>query len=63
MSDFHGLLELIPDDKRNDVNIAYAIKMEQWMMEGSYSKALEARDTAPSAHWKPVLDKLLETVR
>lgn len=63
MAEFHGALERVPETQRVDVNIAYAIKLEQWLMEGSYSKVLDARHAAPSPHLKPFITKLLETVR
>ena len=63
MADFHNELELVPEESRLDPNIGYAIKLEQWMMEGSYSKVLEARNNVPHAYWKPFINKLLETVR
>lgn len=32
-------------------------------MEGSYSKVLEARKSAPDAYWQMMVDQLLNTVR
>lgn len=63
IAEFHSQLELVPETSRLDPSIAYAIKVEQWLMEGSYSKVLEARNTLPHPDWKPFIEKLLETVR
>lgn len=63
MAEFHNELELIPEKSREDANIAFAIKLEQYLMEGSYNKVLEARANVPNPFFKFFLSQLLQTVR
>jgi len=63
MAEFHGELENITDEGRSDQNIAFAIQLEQYLMEGSYSKVLENRKNPPNDCFQPFMSKLLDTVR
>uniref|UniRef100_K3X1Q6 PCI domain-containing protein n=1 Tax=Globisporangium ultimum (strain ATCC 200006 / CBS 805.95 / DAOM BR144) TaxID=431595 RepID=K3X1Q6_GLOUD len=63
MAEFHNELELIPEQAREDPNIAFGIKLEQYLMEGSYNKVLEARANVPNPFFKFFLSQLLQTVR
>ncbi|TMW62002.1 hypothetical protein Poli38472_009495 [Pythium oligandrum] len=63
MAEFHNELELIPEQSREDPNIAFGIKLEQYLMEGSYNKVLEARSNVPNPFFKFFLAQLLQTVR
>lgn len=63
MAEFHNELELIPEQAREDPNIAFGIKLEQYLMEGSYNKVLEAREHVPNPFFKFFLSHLLQTVR
>lgn len=59
----HPQLELIPEQAREDPNIAFGIKLEQYLMEGSYNKVLEAREHVPNPCFRFFLSHLLQTVR
>ncbi|DAZ96159.1 TPA: hypothetical protein N0F65_009558 [Lagenidium giganteum] len=63
MAEFHNELELIPEKGREEPNVAFGIKLEQYLMEGSYNKVLEARANVPNAFFKFFLSQLLQTVR
>lgn len=63
LAEFHGELEIIPDQIRSDSNIAFPIQLEQYLMEGSYNKVLEQRSKVPNPFFKFFLGQLLETVR
>jgi 26S proteasome regulatory subunit N12 len=63
LADFHAELELIPIDKHQNVFIAFAVHLEQRLMEGSYNKVLAAARQPPSPHFALFMDKLVHTVR
>nr|CCA14333.1 26S proteasome nonATPase regulatory subunit putative [Albugo laibachii Nc14] len=63
MADFHNELELLDESDRNDANIAFGIKIEQYLMEGSYNKVLDARNHVPNQLFSFFLSQLLQTVR
>ena len=63
MAEFHNELELLPEPSRQDPNIAFAVKLEQYLMEGTYNKVLEARTHVPNPYFPFLLSQLLQTVR
>ncbi|CCI40679.1 unnamed protein product [Albugo candida] len=63
MADFHNELELLDESDRNEGNIAFGIKIEQYLMEGSYNKVLDARNHIPNQLFSFFLSQLLQTVR
>jgi 26S proteasome regulatory subunit N12 len=63
MAEFHNELELIPEKARHDMNIQFAIHLEQYLMEGSYNKVLEARTKVPNVFFSFFIAQLLQTVR
>ncbi|CAH0477626.1 unnamed protein product [Peronospora belbahrii] len=63
MAEFHNELELLPEQSREDPNIAFAVKLEQYLMEGTYNKVLEARTNVPNPYFPFYLSQLLQTVR
>lgn len=63
MAEFHNELELLPEQSRQDPNIAFAVKLEQYLMEGTYNKVLEARTNVPNPYFPFFLSQLLQTVR
>lgn len=63
MAEFHNEMELIPEQSRSDPNVAFGLKLEQYLMEGSYNKVLEARVNVPNPLFKFFLVQLLRTVR
>lgn len=62
-AELHAELELIAPEERAEPHIAFAINLEQHLMEGQYAQVLLARESMPSPHYAPFMDKLLDTVR
>ncbi|RHY52311.1 hypothetical protein DYB34_004635 [Aphanomyces astaci] len=62
MAEFHGEVHTCPEG-RADPNIAFSMKLEQYLMEGSYNKVLEARTNEPNPYFKWFMSQLLQTVR
>ncbi|KAF1780485.1 HAD-like domain [Phytophthora cactorum] len=52
-----------PEQSRQDPNIAFAVKLEQYLMEGTYNKVLESRTNVPNPYFPFFLSQLLQTVR
>lgn len=63
IGEFHTELELVPADARADPYIAYALSLEQYLMEGSYSRIATERAKAPDASFNFFLDMLMLTMR
>lgn len=63
IGEFHTELELVPADARADAHIAYALNLEQYLMEGSYSRIALERAKAPDASFGFFLDMLMLTMR
>eukprot|EP01061_Rhynchopus_euleeides_P038121 TRINITY_DN65540_c0_g1_i1.p1 TRINITY_DN65540_c0_g1~~TRINITY_DN65540_c0_g1_i1.p1 ORF type:complete len:276 (+),score=119.00 TRINITY_DN65540_c0_g1_i1:132-959(+) len=60
---FHMEMERITVVDQDSMYIRDVIQLERYLMEGSYLKMLTARKKAPSAHYEPLMEMLLETVR
>eukprot|EP01091_Cochliopodium_minus_P006826 TRINITY_DN16800_c0_g1_i1.p1 TRINITY_DN16800_c0_g1~~TRINITY_DN16800_c0_g1_i1.p1 ORF type:complete len:253 (-),score=71.15 TRINITY_DN16800_c0_g1_i1:41-706(-) len=60
---FHTELELIPLDKHENIYISHPIKLEQYIMEGSYNKVFKSKSQVPADSYHIFMDKLLDTVR
>lgn len=63
IGEFHTELELVPQDARDDTYIKYALKLENCLMEGSYSKIREEGISAPDPSFNFFVDELMDTVR
>lgn len=63
IGEFHTELELVPSDAREDTYIKYALKLENCLMEGSYSKIREEGISAPHPSFNFFVDNLMITVR
>eukprot|EP00672_Neobodo_designis_P018305 CAMPEP_0174830152 /NCGR_PEP_ID=MMETSP1114-20130205/2369_1 /TAXON_ID=312471 /ORGANISM="Neobodo designis, Strain CCAP 1951/1" /LENGTH=265 /DNA_ID=CAMNT_0016063939 /DNA_START=86 /DNA_END=883 /DNA_ORIENTATION=- len=63
MAEFHSALDTIPVADHKSMFIAMPIRLERYLMEGSYSRLLNARSEAPSNEFLPLVDKLRDTVR
>ncbi|EOR00573.1 26S proteasome non-ATPase regulatory subunit 8 [Wallemia ichthyophaga EXF-994] len=62
ISDFHTLLESIPIHLLSNFHIQTPIKLERWIMEGSYSKVWDSKPEIELAgHW--IWLAFLETIR
>jgi len=47
LAEFHSELELIPDEGRSNDAITFVVQLEQYLMEGSYSKVMAAKANCP----------------
>lgn len=63
IGDFYMLLELIPHDLRNSINISYVVDLERSMMEGNLARLIGVNHTAPCEYYKTLSDKLADTAR
>lgn len=63
IAEFHTELELVPAALRSDSFIEYALRLEQYLMEGSYSKIREATMATPDSSFEFFVDMLMITVR
>jgi hypothetical protein len=66
IADFHATLESLPlpaDEITANPYIRHPVNLEQWLMEGSYSKVWNARDEAPAEEYRFFADSLMGTIR
>lgn len=63
IAEFHTELELVPADARSDKYIDYALRLEHYLMEGSYSKIREEKIAVPDPLYNLFVDNLMLTVR
>lgn len=63
IGEFHTELELIPSASRSDKYIDYALRLEHYLMEGSYSKIREEKIAAPHELFSYFVDRLMDTMR
>lgn len=63
MGEFHTQLELIPLKEHSNMYVAFPVRLEQHLMEGTYNKVLSARSAAPAPSYTFFMDTLAETVR
>jgi len=63
IAEFHTELELIPLQERENFHISYIMELEQKMMEGAYSKVINAKKRQPNAYYTYFVEMLLKTVK
>jgi 26S proteasome regulatory subunit N12 len=63
IADFHTELELVPVENQNNKFIKYTIRLEQELMEGSYSQVWDASQHAPAASYLLFVSSLVDAVR
>lgn len=63
IAEFHTELELVSSKARNDDVIAYVLRLEQYLMEGSYAKVTEACQNPPHPLFHHFLETLMVTMR
>lgn len=63
IAEFHTELELIPSSNRSDKYIDYALRLEHYLMEGSYSKIRDEKKASPHPVFAYFIDRLMLTVR
>lgn len=56
-------LELVPPAGKHDPHVAFVLRLEEHLAEGSYSKVLTARANVPNPYYAPFMDAVLHTVR
>ncbi|KAK2078835.1 hypothetical protein QBZ16_003675 [Prototheca wickerhamii] len=63
-AEFHCKLELLPDEILAAPEVQKVVELEAWLMEGSYNRALAAKDSLVDIpHSSYFLSKLADTVR
>ncbi len=63
VSEFHTEYELVPIEVRNDPLITYPLTLEQYIMEGSYSRVTDAASKMPDESFGFFVGKLVESMR
>ena len=63
VSDFHVELEAIPTEMHSNVFIVHPIRLELFLMEGSYNKLWAARADVPDESYLFFMDQLMSTLR
>lgn len=63
VSEFHTELELVPMEVRNDPLITYPLTLEQYIMEGSYSRVTDAASKMPDKSFAFFVGRLVESMR
>nr|XP_037274761.1 26S proteasome non-ATPase regulatory subunit 8-like [Rhipicephalus microplus] len=64
VAEFHTELELLPAKEiQSNVYINHPVRLEQFLMEGSYNKVFKSKDNVPAANYSFFMDILLDTVR
>jgi 26S proteasome regulatory subunit N12 len=63
IGEFHTELELISVDDYDNVYIKQPIQLERYLMEGNYTKILEAQKDVPQMYYSFFMERLIDTVR
>ncbi|CAM9290708.1 unnamed protein product [Choristocarpus tenellus] len=63
LAEFHSELELLSDNERAHECVSFPVRLEQYLMVGSYDQVLAARDHVPHQYYKYFLESLVDTVR
>jgi 26S proteasome regulatory subunit N12 len=63
LAEFHSELELIPQKDRTNECIAFPVRIEQFLMVGSYDKVLAMRSNVPQEYFSYLMTSLVDTVR
>lgn len=64
LAEFHTELEVLPEDTLiSNPYIASPVRLEQFIMEGSYNKVIEIKHNVPAESYKFFIDELLKTIR
>ncbi|CAM9171436.1 unnamed protein product [Hapterophycus canaliculatus] len=64
LAEFHSELELMDDEERASECVMFPVRLEQFLMVGSYDQqVLAARDHVPHEYYKYLFEPLLGTVR
>jgi len=63
IAEFHSELAAIPHSEHSTLFIKQPINLERYIMEGSYSRLLNAKNNSPSPDFIPLLERLQDTIR
>lgn len=63
LGDFHAEMELLGEDDFKNPLVQFPVRLEEWLMEGSYNKILSTSSETPSPLYAPFLTRLVDTVR
>jgi len=64
IADFHTELEQLPEDTlQNNLYISNPVRLEQFIMEGSYNKVIMMRNNVPAESYTFFINILLVTIR
>ncbi|KXS20037.1 26S proteasome non-ATPase regulatory subunit 8 [Gonapodya prolifera JEL478] len=64
LAEFHAELETLDTDVlNNNVYIRHSVQVEQCLMEGSYNKVWNSRESVPAEEYKVFMDILMDTIR
>eukprot|EP00622_Pseudochattonella_farcimen_P007610 FR743632.1.p1 GENE.FR743632.1~~FR743632.1.p1 ORF type:complete len:261 (+),score=37.73 FR743632.1:74-856(+) len=63
LAEFHSELELLTEEERQAEEIAFPIRLEQYLMVGSYNQVLDAKSRLPNSSFEFFMSLLLDTVR
>jgi len=63
ISEFHVALEKLSEDEKQNKLIAFAIKLEDAFMVGSYNEVLASKSKAPAEYFNVFLDRIIDTIR
>jgi len=63
LGEFHLELERLSDADLESEEVAFPVRLESRLLEGSYNQVLGAREGAPNKLYQPFLDGIVITVR
>lgn len=63
LADFHSEVEKLRPGDRESPFVAFPLRLDSSLMEGSYNKVLAASKESPSPHFSFLLKRLADTVR
>jgi len=63
IADFHATVELLPAGLISSPEVSQVMELEGWMMQGSYAKVGDAKNSAVSPYYVPLLQRIVTTAR
>eukprot|EP01097_Dermamoeba_algensis_P003715 TRINITY_DN2544_c0_g1_i1.p1 TRINITY_DN2544_c0_g1~~TRINITY_DN2544_c0_g1_i1.p1 ORF type:complete len:272 (-),score=70.56 TRINITY_DN2544_c0_g1_i1:70-885(-) len=63
LGEFHTELELFSREQLKNVFLDFPIRLEQYLMEGSYNKILQNKDDVPAEYYSYFMGVLMDAVR
>jgi len=62
VAEFHAQMELVPAEQHSSLYVKPVVELERYLMEGTYTKLLQARQSVPTNDYEQFLDQLTQTV-